>query len=350
MLRVAFIWFIAAVGALSAMPCRAAIEWQKETLKPVYNPEGKFYCYAPALVREKGEDVILACHNTKAGSIRDEIILLRRDPNAALTTQSILSSGAAGSWDTFHICDPSVVSGNFGFGGKKCSHALFYLGNDADASINNQVGLAFSNAWHGPWHRLPGPLVAYPSRGGWGVGQPSVVYDGKGRLLLFYTKESPWTYGYVREIDFQLEPPRVGAESPLPPGRVMQSDGAADYWNNFDVAYDASRDRFWAIRELHPYPSEHPTQISDSLEILSISAASLFNPDAAWQVEARLSPQVTGHARNHNACFERTATGALPDKDRIRVLFSTSCAGKDCDGKDSLWTYDLWEISGKRQP
>ncbi|MGI8905642.1 MAG: hypothetical protein ACR2IE_04025 [Candidatus Sumerlaeaceae bacterium] len=336
---------------MNTSPCKAAVEWDKESLKPVYNPEGEFYCYAPALIRENGQDIVLACQNARPGVIRDELILLRPGADGSATTRSILAGGAGSAWDSFHVCDPSVVSGSFGFRGDKYAHALFYLGNDADASINNQVGVAFSNTWEGPWHRLPNPLVASAPGGGWGVGQPSAVYDGQGRLLLFYTKEIPWTYGYVREIDLRdADEPRPGAEHPLPAGGVRTTSGRADYWNNFDVAYDSSRDRFLAIRERHPYPRDEPNHISDSLEILSIRAASLFKPDAAWQVEGRLSPAVTGHPRNHNACLERTARGALPTPGRIRVLFSTGCAGAGCRGKNPLWTYDLWEISGSVVP
>jgi len=342
-------WLVAVALALVTSPARAGIEWDRQSIKRVYDPRGQFYCYAPALVREEGADVVFACHNTTAGIVRDDVVLIRRGAgDEDLTTRSVLTAAPGDAWDSFHICDPSVVSGVFRLHGVAYRHAMFYLGNNADACINNQVGVAFANSWEGPWQRLGPPLVAYPQCGHWGAGQPSAVYDGNGRLLLFYTKASPRAAGYVREVNLGAVGGSVlGAETPLTTDGLTSSDGHPDYWNNFDVAYDAKRNRFWAIRERHPYPADEPSNISRDVEVLSISGDDLWREARAWKVEGHLTPEVTGHARNHNACFARDARGALPDPSRIRVIFSTSRAGAQIgDGSWPLWTYELWEISG----
>jgi hypothetical protein len=333
--------------ALTSLCLAGGIAWDSATLKKVHQPVGEFYCYAPALVREEEQDFIFACHNSEPGIIRDDICLIRHAAVDRKSTRSVLHAAAGQAWDNFHVCDPSPVTGAFRLRGRTFRCALFYLGNNADASINNQVGVAFSDAWEGPWHRIGDPIVAYPPIGRWGAGQPSALYDKEGQLLLFYTKGIPRTAGYVSKVNLEnADAPRLGTETRLSTTGLMHRDGRSDWWNNFDVAYDPWRDRYWAVRECHPYPKDQPTQISTHLEVLSVPARDIWNPGASWTSEAQLSSGITGHERNHNACFERTATGALPSKDRIRLLFSTSRTARQLNGANPLWTYGLWEITG----
>jgi hypothetical protein len=128
---------------------------------------------------------------------------------------------------------------------------------------------------------------------------------------------------------------------------LTQTDGSPDYLSNFDVVYDASRERFFAVREQHPFPLTEPVVISPSLQLVSIAAKDLLRGRGKWAVEATITPSLTGQLRNHNACIERTATGALPDPREVKIIFSSSCAGTDCAGKNPLWTYALWQITGK---
>ncbi|MBA4148983.1 MAG: hypothetical protein H0X66_12775 [Verrucomicrobia bacterium] len=324
------------------------LDWLPESVREVYRPPGgDFYSYAPSVVRLKGVDHILACHNAESGVIRDDIYFIRRTANN-VTAESVFKSGPDCAWDSFHVCDPSIVSGKFKFDGKGYRYAMFYLGNNVDASRNNQVGVAFGNDWRGPWMRYPEPIVEYPQNGRWGAGQPSAVYDSKGKLLLFYTKGIPATAGYVREVDLHdMASPKIGPEFKVSTNGLLRASGAPDYWNNFDVAYDPARKRFWAIREKRPYAPEDPRYITSHLEVVSVQADQIFRPDAQWRAEGEINPELTGHARNHNACFDRTLAGALPQRNRIRIVFSTSCAGEECRGKRPLWSYSLWQVEGK---
>ncbi|MFN7139802.1 MAG: hypothetical protein ACK4UN_10725 [Limisphaerales bacterium] len=318
------------------------------SVREIYRPKGgDFYCYAPSVVSVKGVDHILACHNSESGIVRDDIYFIRRDSRSTIA-QSVLQPEHGAAWDSYHVCDPSIVSGRFKFQGERYRYAMFYLGNNVDASRNNQVGVAFANDWKGPWSRYPQPIVEHPQNGRWGAGQPSAVYDGKRRLLLFYTKGIPGTAGYVRMVDLRdMAKPTIGPEIKLSTNGLLRANGTPDYWNNFEIAYDGYRKRFWAIREKRPYPSDEPRYITSHLEILSTRAEDIMDPGAIWRVEGIIDPGLTGHSRNHNAAFERTLSGALPERDRIRVVFSKSCAGDECKGKRSLWSYSLWEVQGR---
>ncbi len=354
---------VTAASALSALllyawPAHAAepsttIRWDPQSLRQVYDPKEGFYSYAPSVIEEAGVEHLWACHNEQPNVIRDHIRYFQRvgdvlTPGPLIPGPLVLGPGPSAAWDCFHVCDPVVVKGEFSFAGAMFRYAMFYLGNDVDASRNNQIGIAFSNEFTGPWKRFDRPIVAYPRRGGWGVGQASVTsIDGKGRLLLFYTKEEHGCGGFRRELDLSdMSKPCAGPEAPITNRGLPRSDGRPDDLSNFDVVYDPARDRFFAVREQWPHPSSHPTFISDRLQIVSIAAKSIWQGGGSWRVEGSITPELTRLDRNHNAGIVRTVYGTLPSPNRLRVLFASSDVEPDPPAHRSLWTYALHEIAG----
>lgn len=136
--------------------------------------------------------------------------------------------------------------------------------------------------------------------------------------------------------------PVVGTKTPVTTAGLTGSDGAGDWLNDADFAYDPSRDRFYAVREQHPYPADEPNYIGSSVQVVSISGASIWNGGGTWNVEGAIAPALTGFARNHNAGIVRTEFGTLPDPAALGIVFTTSCGG--CSG--SLWQYALHEVDG----
>jgi hypothetical protein len=186
----------------------------------------------------------------------------------------------------------------------------------------------------------------------WGVGQPSAIslLPGTGRLLLFYTRGDTSTRAYVRVLDLgDMSRPRVGAPVLLPTAGLTGSDGGADWLNNYDVALDPWHLRLYAIREQHPYPpeGENPWWIGRSVQLVSLPLLDALRGAGAWRVEGAIDQALTGFPRNHNAGLGRTAYGLLPDPRRVDVVFTDSCAGPTCD---SLFGYDLWEVTGRLTP
>lgn len=115
--------------------------------------------------------------------------------------------------------------------------------------------------------------------------------------------------------------------------------------NNFDVVYEPRRDRFYAVREQHPYPADNPSYISASLQVVSIAGVNVRIGGGRWRVEGEIGPKLTGAARNHNAGIARTPHGMLLATDSVRVVFAVSCAGAGCNGR-AEWSYDVWAIQG----
>ncbi|HZH16965.1 MAG TPA: PA14 domain-containing protein [Archangium sp.] len=311
-----------------------------------YNPPGSRYAYAPAVVNDgSGTTRIYSCYNPSDGVIKDSILLVEKVGGSVTRTATVLSPSASG-WNSLHICDPTVVQGAFTYNGVTYSHAMFYTGNDS-GSVHNQIGVAFANSLGASsWVKYPQPLIPFPAgeaTSHWGVGQPSVTaVDGKGRVLLFYTQgDSQGTRVYRRELSLgNMAAPIIGAPVLVTTAGLTELDGGGAFLNNVDFAYDASRDRFYAIREFHPYPASYPDFISEQLELISIPGADIWNGGGAWRHEATVNGGLTGRTRNHNAGLERTPWGGLSQADKAHIYYTVSCSGTGCSWPGVLWTYD----------
>lgn len=327
----------------------ASVQWDKDTLVKVYDPEGSRYAYAPSVIRDSDVEHMWTCHNDADGVIKDHIYYTRIENGVVTQSKSVLQAGPEGSWDSMHVCDPSVVAGKYNYGGTEYDYAMFYLGNDVNGSSHNQIGVAFSDDLSGDWVKYPNPVVVYPNDGFWGVGQPSATsIDGQGRIMLFFTQGDPSaTSGYRIDMNLnQMANPVIGPAVQLTNQGLANASGQPDYLNNFDIAYDPSRDRFIAIRELHPYPSGTPNYITDSQQIVSIDGGSVWGGGGQWKIEGTLSPSTTGFPRNHNGGLLRSVHGTLQDPNLIEAYFTDSDAAPNLTGR-AEFTYDVWRISGK---
>ncbi|WP_155987809.1 hypothetical protein [Gorillibacterium massiliense] len=349
--RVSWCFAVLALVLLVLLPWQtatAAVLWDTGNLAKVYDPAGSRYAYAPAVIREGNTEHMWTCHNEEDGVIKDSIYYTRIENGVVAESHPVLQAGATGTWDSFHVCDPTVIAGKFLFQGTEYNYALFYLGNDLNMSAHNQIGVAFATELSGEWVKYPDPIVAYPNDGYWGVGQPSATsVDGQGRLLLFFTKgDAAATGGYRIDMNLRdMSDPVIGDAVPLTTNGLTDANGQPDWLNNFDITYDPSRDRFIAIRELHPYPSTQPNYISESLQIVSIDGGSVWGGGGTWKVEGVLGSPQTGFPRNHNGGLLRTVNGMLPDPTAVEAYFTDSDAAPNLSGR-AEYTYDIWRIKG----
>lgn len=335
-----------------------AITWDPASVTEVYAPADGFYTYAPSVVRDGDTEWIWTCHNDEFRVIKDHIYMTKIVGGEVVESRSVLQASPAPAWDSFHVCDPSVVSGKFGYQGKKYRLAMFYLGNDLDASAHNQVGVAFANDPGGPWVKLPRPIVTFDRTDQWGAGQPTAVMmpGNPSKVLLGYTQGDTSTRAYITEVDlkkaeaFTTSPPVL-----LPTSGLTGTDGAPDYLNGFDLVYDKSNQRFLTVREQHPYPNDNPWWIGPAVQVDSIGKRDLLNGRGSWTPVGDINEALTGHTRNHNAGFARDWAGHLPDKRTVSVVFTKSCSSlPTIDNQDwsqatcdSLYSYDLWSVDGR---
>lgn len=349
---------VAAAAVLAAVavpaPATAALTWDPSSLIDLYTPTGppgedgqeRYYAYAPSVIASEEATRVWTCHNNASGVVEDDVFATTIVEGEVVRDESALTKSDSG-WDSFHICDPSVVRVDAVLDGTEYRYAMFYLGNDVDASAHNQVGVAYAEDLDGPWVKHPDPLVEFTGDDDsqWGAGQPSAttIDPDAGTAMLFWTEGYGPTTTYRATVDLDgPDGPVLGAKLEVATAGLTGSDGGEDWLNNADFAYDPGRDRFFAVREQHPYPADDPDYIGASLQVVSIDAASIWDGGGSWTAEGVIDPELTGFGRNHNAGLVRTEYGTLPEPDSLEVVFTGACG--DC--ADSLWQYRLHQVTG----
>lgn len=330
-----------------AVPTTASAIGSWSTPSLVYTPtsiQTTGYSYAPAMI-PGATDRLWTCHSRTSGTVRDDIFETTLNGGALVSSNSVLS-GTGSGWDSFHNCDATVVAVDATIGGTSYSYAMFYTGNDADCSCHNQIGVAFATGLDGPWTKYPSPVIAFDSAlptTQWGVGQPSAtsIDPSAGTVVLTWTSGySTGTSGNFAQVGFATGAPVVSSRHQIQTTGLTDSTGAADFLNNFDVAYSPSRDVFYMIREAHPYPTSSPDYISTSVQLDSIPGSAMWSGTGSWTVLGSIGSTVTGYPRTHNPGFARTAFGTLPDESRLSALVTTATLDPD-----SLWTYRVWSTA-----
>ena len=164
-----------------------------------YVPDG-YYRYAPSTLVESGVRHVFYCRNVTSRVVVDGIYHAVQAADGTLGAETLVlapadSTGTA--WDSYHVCDPSVIAGAFYYEGHTYRYLMAYLGvkgrpgdtaSDGAKCINNKVGLAVSDSLTGGWVRMgANPVVITEHTDWWGVGQPSLLsVDGAGKVALFY--------------------------------------------------------------------------------------------------------------------------------------------------------------------
>lgn len=343
--------------SMSTKPGGIAVAWDAASPAEVYAPADGYYAYAPSVVQDGSTEWIWSCHNADYRVITDHIFLTKRVNGVVTESRSVLQASAAPAWDSFHTCDPSIVTGAFSYSGTQYGYAMFYTGNDLDASAHNQIGVAFATNPEGPWVKYPTPIVTSDRTDQWGAGQPTAIAlpGDPGRVLLGYTRGDTSTRAYASVIDLShVDHMSIGKPVQLPTAGLTGTDGSPDYLNGFDIALDPARQRIVTVREQHPYPDDNPWWIGAALQVDSISIADFLAGRGSWQPAADINQQLTGFTRNHNAGLIRTWNGQLPSPTRLGVVFTSSCSSlptlenQDWSQStcDSLYSYDLWSVQG----
>ncbi|CAF1487648.1 unnamed protein product [Adineta ricciae] len=246
-----------------------------------------------------------------------------------------------------HVCDPSVVRGDFRFNDRSYKFALFYTGAPFDISKFNQIGVAFSNSLvSADWIRYPYPLIRHPDilmigstsyidkekignirdpQQPFGVAQPTATSVSGGVVLLAYTVGDRYgTRAEVRTVDLSHldKAPQVSTY------RLITTNGLIDpihvVLNNFDMTYDSVLDHFYIIRDGYPqFGGTSPDFLSRSVELASISAAAMWSNKTChynWTSWGRINTvQLSNAKRIHNAGIVRNEWGGLIKPIKVMV-------------------------------
>lgn len=322
----------------------------------------KKYIYPMITIQENNYRYSFYCSNND-GVVRDNIYLRKASMINGQweygEEKLVLPHGAEEKsgeyiWDKKHVCDPAIVAGEFTLGSEKYQYVMFYTGvsNDGGVGYNNSLGIAVAKELEGPWHKRNGPLLSpFPGEETfWGVGQPSATsIDGKGKILLFYTRgSSKKTAIYRHPIDLSdVEKPIIQESDAmeLPINGLTQLNDSSETWlNNGFLMFDGINDRFWIVRDGHPYPRND--FISEFIQIASAPGSLIWEGKGNWKVHGNMK---TNAYRNHNSRFVTDTYGGIINRNQLEI--NLTIAIKPCllfswfDSHARLWSYRPATIS-----
>ena len=333
--------------------------------------EKKRYSYCPVVLQqENGDRYVFMCANPYADpsaslydTIIDNVYMFTEHPDGTRTeAKSVLQPGEA--YDDHHVCDPSVIEGEFKMNGTVYKYAMFYT-TGIKAYDYCELAVAFSNDLNADrWVKYTdGPIVRktwdgegdLPWSGGncWGVGQPSAIsLDRKGKVLLTYSiGDLSGTRVAFRIIDMSdMSKLDMGTQKSMITNGLKQSNGNQDIASNLDFAVDQEHDRIIMVRDVRPFPNIYPTFIPATLEVMYLSFSGFQQNTGTWKKLAQITPELSGFPRNHNAGFVRDNFGYIPNYMSPTVYFTVSKQSPDVYESPNLmccWTYDIYKTTYK---
>lgn len=325
--------------------------------------EPGFYNYCPSIFEKDGVIYTYFCTNTVPYEVVDSIAMIKSIPNPNgegylyTNPKIVLKAAIQKSWDSQHVCDPSVIEGSFVYDGKAYKYLLGYLGCTSLDNQDNQTGVAVSNDLE-TWHKLrENPFIHYEHDKAhpefqWGVGQVSMLnLDKKGKVALFYTSGTyNLTSQKVRVMELSdLNKPVLLTEMTVPNEGTIQLNGYTDFISNADFAY---RDGIlYMVCDTHPYGLD----IYENGRLIARNSS--ITPDRSsvysmpldlekfnwskWKRETYIDKERTGYDKNHNCGFVRDSYGYL--KEGNMTVMYTGATGL-IDGIAPfcrLWTYQI---------
>lgn len=319
-----------------------------------------FYNYCPTIIMEGRTMHIWYCSNKDSGNVTDYVAYrkgtLHDDGKWSFSEKSlVLEHGETGEWDSRHVCDPSVIKGEFKYNGETYNYLMAYLGCFTSNVTKNEVGIAIAKSPEGPWVKPASinPVANFfndyglsrtdldsnvdnSANNSWGYGQPSLVsVDKKGTVMLFYSAGVPTgTFTNVEMWNFSnLNNPERIKRINVSNKNITNSSGGSDVINNADFCYDPQTGRLYCVKEDFGYPtSDGINWISGSNTVFYTDigktetvGSRLFEDDQySWVMVGKIDSGATGYKRNHNMGIVTDAYGYMLDSSELPVVYTMS--------------------------
>lgn len=302
--------------------------------------KGEWYTYCPVGITGNNKTTTFYCRNGAAGQVVDYIYSTSISVQGKKRTIVALKpSDDCSRFDSVHVCDPTVIADSFEYQNTDYKYAMFYLGSQSLDNQCNRIGVALSNNINGRFIKPENNIVIdytydsnYPDIFQWGVGQPSAISLGNGKVLLFYTRgDMTGTDTYVSLLDMA----DVNNIQILETTK-LSTDGIGTFISNADLAYDNVNKRLYMVCDKRPFADGELNIVADTsceyytdihLDMSSLSYCK-------WNLMKDIDPSLTGHNRNHNCGFIRNDRGYVSE---TTVILSTVA-------DISLWEYKIVKI------
>lgn len=303
-----------------------------------FQPQNR-YAYCPSVIEQAdGSCHVFFCGNPDAGKMVDNVYHMEIKADGTKTAPVSVLKPTAGTWDSFHCCDPNVIEGEFKLDGKSYRYAMFYLGIDKGDCKGNEVGVAFSNDLDAvSWVKYPKQLVPFTGdrNAVWGVGQPSAVsLDKKGKVLLTYTVgDSKGTRVVYHQLDMSdMSKFELNAPAPVP------SNGFNLVMHNCDFAVDSANNKI-VVSVAGNWPDVYPSFIESFTAVASMDFDAFLKGSGTWKRIKDIDSSVSGFYRNHNACIMRDSFGYLEDYKTPTVFYTISKTASVAE-----WSYHIYRV------
>lgn len=324
-----------------------------------------FYNYCPTVIMEGRTMHIWYCSNKVSGNVTDYVAYrkgtLHDDGKWSFSDKKIvLEHGEAGEWDSRHVCDPTVVKGEFDYNGERYNYLMAFLGCLTSNNTKNEVGIAVAKSPEGPWIKPQGlnPVADFYSDFGlsrtdsslnaditannsWGYGQPSLISaDKRGQVILFYSAGVPTgTFTNAELWDFSdLNNPSRLNKLMVSNKNITNASGGSDVINNADFTYDPQTGRLYCVKEDFGYPTDSGiTWIAGSNTVFYVDigktdvvGSRLFvDYQYSWTMAGKIDSGSTGFKRNHNMGIVTDEYGYMLDSLRLPVIYTMSMTPQD---------------------
>ena len=318
--------------------------------------EDYFYNYCPSIFIENNKEHIYYCTNNNRGTVIDHIGYRSAEMENNIliySDEDIVLSPTADTWDQTHVCDPTVIKGEFKYNNEDYPYLMAYLGCVPLNCKLNETGIAVAKSPNGPWIKCNGlkvdgetkinPIVPYSdfhcTETNWGTVQACLMsVDKKGRVLLFTTVSAPeGGFTDVREYDFSnINDYKLIRETKL------FKDGGTQYGTNWignaEYCFDSKNKKFIMSKPRGGYgkDGEYPDFIADTIDVYYVDASSYENPFDIFFDEARsekwkyinsINKELSGYPRNHNNGMVTDEYQHLYREGKIGVAFTSSQYG-----------------------
>ena len=295
------------------------------------------YNYSPAVLDEGGTIKAWWC-SAVPDAATDNIWYQEYDKASKQGTnrKSVLPVGKPGDWDTFGVCHPSVIRGEWPnpAGGPPFTYAMYYTSTNVaqGGGSNNSTGVVFSTdgiTWARQHDRF-NPMIKQkvPNVSGtYGAGLPAAWSGGGSKVTLFWIDTtwertsdpaSPDGYKSRALVATSEDGIRFG------PPTVISQNGAAAYWKN-DFAFTDSG-MVYSAQALNFRVGTGPEDKNETFNfgLYRMPMSDLLAGTGTWEHLGFIDSNLTGLPLNFEPGIGRTGEGKVagdPEKDGLRLWF-----------------------------
>lgn len=239
-------------------------------------------------------------------------------------------------WAEHHVCDPSLLRGNFTYDSGDYEFALFYTADDNSqpVGVNGAIGIAFSNDlenWTGHDSRII--LAADPNSGNYGAGEATVAWEPQSASFNLVYRDSTFSVPFWGStlhvtssdgINFSSPPNETEITTP-----ALQTSGPGVAFSTFD-------NHWYAVS--HTSPGGNPPPMALRL----IRSADPHTLLSSWEFLEEFNMAFSGEVTNFHGDFARNQNGTLyVDENGWMYIFYTT--------GDWFPDFNTWKISQIRR-